>query len=100
MKATWIPCGSRRRTRLRLDGPNGWKAGKWLIARTRKTRCTHDEDTHRVRDLPFQERYGNHEGFVDAVHAATVRSVARRVLLQEDADKILAIARESDVLVP
>jgi hypothetical protein len=50
--------------------------------------------------LSLEERYGNHEGYVAAVHAAAANAVARGFLLQADADVLEAQAAASDVLNP
>ena len=46
----------------------------------------------------LQERYGTKEGFVCAVRTATKREVASRFLLQQDADRLIKQAADSDVL--
>jgi hypothetical protein len=46
----------------------------------------------------LQERYGTKEGFVCAVRTATKREVASRYLLQQDADRLIKQAADSDVL--
>lgn len=46
----------------------------------------------------LQERYRNHEGYVDAVERATRDLVHKRFLLQEDADRFISEAEASDVL--
>jgi hypothetical protein len=48
--------------------------------------------------LSLEERYGNHDGFVQAVRKATQQLVRERFLLQEDADQFNAAAQASDVL--
>ena len=48
--------------------------------------------------LSLQERYGDHQGYVDAVTAAAENLVAARLLLQSDADSIIAAAQASNVL--
>ncbi len=50
--------------------------------------------------LSLEERYGSHEGYVAAVHAAAANAVARGFLLQVDADALEAQAAASDVLNP
>jgi Alpha/beta hydrolase domain len=45
-----------------------------------------------------EERYGTHEGYVDAVRDAAVQLVGDRFLLPEDADRLIAEAEASDVL--
>jgi hypothetical protein len=44
----------------------------------------------------LEERYGNRAGFVRKVEEATRRLVKERFLLQEDADRYIQAARESD----
>ncbi len=48
--------------------------------------------------LSLQERYGSHEGYVEAVRDAAERLVAERFLLPEDAEAVIAEAEASDVL--
>jgi hypothetical protein len=46
----------------------------------------------------LEERYGTQEGFVCAVRKAAARELARRLLLADDAARLVAEARASDVL--
>ena len=46
----------------------------------------------------LQERYKNHEGFVNAVKQAAQQLVSERFLLQEDANILIKAAEDSDVL--
>jgi hypothetical protein len=48
--------------------------------------------------LSLEERYGDHQGYVDAVTAAADELVADRLLLPADADSIIAAAEASNVL--
>jgi len=48
--------------------------------------------------LSLQDRYGNHQGYVDAVTAAAEDLVADRLLMPADADSIVAAAQASNVL--
>lgn len=48
--------------------------------------------------LSLQERYGNHQGYVNAVTAATATLVNDRLLLPADATNIIAAAAASNVL--
>ena len=48
--------------------------------------------------LSLEERYGSHEGYVEAVRDAARRIVAKRFLLPQDAEAIVAEAEASDVL--
>lgn len=45
------------------------------------------------------ERYGTHQAYVDAVKAAAEKAVVERFLLRADADRLVAEAAASDVLV-
>jgi len=46
----------------------------------------------------LEERYGSHEGYVEAVRKAAARAVAERFLLQEDAARLISAAQASAVL--
>jgi hypothetical protein len=46
----------------------------------------------------LQERYKNHEGYVDTVEKAAAELVRERFLLQEDADHFIGDAKASSVL--
>jgi hypothetical protein len=48
--------------------------------------------------LSLEERYGDHAGYVSTVKAAAERLVAQRLLLPEDAARLIAEAEASDVL--
>ena len=48
----------------------------------------------------LQARYGDHQGYVDAVRRATERAMAAGFLLQADADALVARAQASNVLNP
>ena len=50
--------------------------------------------------LSLEERYGTHEGYVEAVRATAGDAVTRGFLLQADADRLIAQAAASDVLNP
>jgi hypothetical protein len=47
----------------------------------------------------LEERYGTHQAYVDAVKSAAENAVAERFLLRADADRLVAEAAASDVLV-
>lgn len=49
--------------------------------------------------LSLQERYGDHEGYVRAVRAAAADLTAARFLTPQDAERLIAEAQASDVLV-
>ena len=46
----------------------------------------------------IEERYGDHQGYVDAVKQATADLVRERFLLEEDAERFIRSAEASDVL--
>ena len=46
----------------------------------------------------LEERYENHAGFGDAVRRAAADLVAQRLLLQEDADVLVTMAEDSNIL--
>jgi alpha/beta hydrolase family protein len=48
--------------------------------------------------LSLEERYTDHEGYVDAVRQAAANAMAQGFLLQANADAIIAQAEDSDVL--
>ena len=50
--------------------------------------------------LSLEERYKNHEGYVAAVRMAAEKAVRAGFLLQADADKLIADAAASNVLIP
>lgn len=50
--------------------------------------------------LSLEERYKNHDGYVAAVKSAASKAVAAGFLLQADADKLIAAAAASNVLIP
>src|SRR6266567_2360653 len=50
--------------------------------------------------LSLEERYKNHDGYVAAVRTAAAKAVAAGFLLQADADRLIAEAAASNVLIP
>ena len=48
--------------------------------------------------LSLEERYGSHDGYVDAVRKAVANAVKERFLLQIDGERLIAEASASDVL--
>ncbi len=46
----------------------------------------------------LEERYGDHAGYVAAVRKAAEQAVKDRFLLRKDADRLIALAADSDVL--
>jgi hypothetical protein len=50
--------------------------------------------------LSLRERYGTHGGYVCTVRRAAANLVRQRFLLQDDADRMIAEAQASDILLP
>jgi hypothetical protein len=48
----------------------------------------------------LEERYGTHQGYVDAVRRATERALREGFLLEPDANTLIQAAQESKVLLP
>jgi len=48
--------------------------------------------------LSLQERYGTHEGYVASVRKATEKLVKERLLLPEDATRLIGAAEASNML--
>ncbi len=92
------PVGTNTGWNLYAAGPRGSDlcglTGSFFpFARTRAEREANGDPR-----LSLEERYGDHAGFVAAVRRAAGESVARRVLLPEDAEVIVRMAEESNVL--
>ena len=81
------PSGPRERDLCGLDG------SFFAFAKTRAERLAKGDSRRSL-----EERYGNHDGFVQAVRRAAEDSVAQRTLLQEDADIVIRMAENSDIL--
>ena len=92
------PVGTNTGWNLHAPGPRGRDlcslTGSFFpFARTRAERMANGDPR-----LSLEERYGDHAGFVDAVRQAADESVARRFLLPEDAEVLVRMAEDSDVL--
>lgn len=72
----------------------GLNGGYIPFARTKAERVSANDSR-----LSLEERYGTHDKYVALVKAAAAKAVADRFLFQEDADKLVAQAAASDVLV-
>ena len=72
-----------------------YAAGMIPFARTRAERTTAGDPR-----LSLEERYRDHDGYVQAVRKAAANAVAQRFLLQADADALISAAAASDVLRP
>ena len=93
-----VPVGTNTGWNLHAAGPRGrdlcsLTGAFFPFARTRAERMASGDPR-----LSLEERYGDHAGFVAAVRQAADESVARRFLLPEDAEVIVRMAEESDVL--
>ncbi len=92
------PVGTNTGWNLMAPGPRGrdlcsLTGAFFPFARTRTERMASGDPR-----LSLEERYGDHAGFVTAVRQAADESVARRFLLPEDAEVLVRLAEESDVL--
>ncbi len=92
------PVGTNTGWNLMAPGPRGrdlcsLTGAFFPFARTRAERMASGDPR-----LSLEERYGDHAGFVAAVRQAAEESVARRFLLPEDAEVLVRMAEESDVL--
>ncbi len=93
-----VPVGTNTGWNLRPPGPRGQDlcglSGSFIpFARTQADRLASGDPR-----ASLAERYGDHQGFVDAVRRAAERSVQNRLLLEEDARVIAAMAEASDIL--
>jgi Alpha/beta hydrolase domain len=77
-----------------LKGNEGTLAAGYIpFAMTKAERMASGDPRHSV-----EERYGSQEGYNCVVRHAAKREVRKRLLLQEDADRLIAQAAESNVL--
>jgi hypothetical protein len=95
-----VPVGTNTGWNLLAPGPRGddlcgLNGSFFPFAATQEERLENDDPRRSL-----EERYGDHAGFVDAVRRASDRAVADRTLLDEDAQTILDIAQNSDILLP
>jgi hypothetical protein len=72
----------------------GFQGGFIPFARTRAEREASGDPR-----LSLQERYGDHEGYVRAIRAAAAELTAQRFLTPQDAERLIAEAQASDVLI-
>jgi hypothetical protein len=94
------PVGTNTGWNLRAEGPRGQDlcglSGSFIpFETTRADRIVNGDPR-----LSLEERYGDHDGFVEAVRRAAEWSVSQRVLLEGDVATIVALAEASDILVP
>ena len=92
------PVGTNTGWNLRAAGPRGTDlcglSGSFFPFATTKTERLASGDPR----LSLEERYKDHQGFVDAVERAARGLVKDRFLLEEDAKTLVDTARASDVL--
>ena len=72
-----------------------YAAGMVPFARTRAERMSKNDPR-----LSLEERYTDHNGYVNAVKTAAAKAVAQGFLLQDDANQLIAEAAASNVLGP
>ncbi|MDH3228512.1 MAG: alpha/beta hydrolase domain-containing protein, partial [Alphaproteobacteria bacterium] len=73
----------------------GYEGGMIAFANTRDERLASGDPR-----LSLEERYGDHEGYVEAVRSAAANAVAEGFLLPDDAATLIAQAQASNVLNP
>ena len=93
-----VPVGTNTGWNLYAAGPRGrdlcsLTGAFFPFAQTRAERMASGDPR-----LSLEERYGDHAGFVAAVQRAADESIARRLLLPEDAEVLVRMAEESDIL--
>jgi hypothetical protein len=72
-----------------------YAAGMIPFARTKAERTANNDPR-----LSLEERYHDHAGYVEAVKTAAAKAVAEGFLLQADADRLIKLAGDSNVLSP
>ena len=92
------PVGTNVGWNLRAPGPRAMDlcglSGAFIrFAETRAERVASGDPRQSL-----QERYGDHTGFVAAVERATAGLLEQRFLLAADAEVIIGLAEESDIL--
>ena len=93
-----VPVGTNTGWNLYPNGPRGkdlcgLTGSFFAFAKTRSERLASGDSRRSL-----EERYGDHAGFVRAVRRAAEDSVAQRTLLAEDADVIITMAEDGDIL--
>ena len=93
-----VPVGTNTGWNLRAPGPRerdlcGLSGSFIPFAKTQAERLASGDPRPSL-----EERYGDHQGFVDAVRRASAASVQRRLLRAEDASIIVEMAEASDIL--
>jgi hypothetical protein len=95
-----VPLGTYNGWSLRkegyAEGEQFWNTGSFVpFARTRAEREAKDDPRPSL-----EERYASHEAYVEAVRTACQRLVGQRLLLPEDADRFVEVARSRNPLDP
>jgi hypothetical protein len=93
-----VPVGTNTGWNLYPAGPRGkdlcgLTGSFFAFAETRDARLASGDPRRSL-----EERYGDHAGFVRAVRRAAEDAVAQRTLLAEDADVMIKMAEDSDIL--
>jgi hypothetical protein len=97
------PLGTYLGWNITAGGERPFHAGKLCnyaggmipFAKTRAERAANNDPR-----LSLEERYGTHEGYIAAVHAAAEKAVKEGFLLQSDAERLIKQAAASNVLKP
>jgi hypothetical protein len=95
-----VPLGTYNGWSLRkagfAEGDQFWNTGSFVpFARTRAEREANGDPRPSI-----EERYSSHEAYVDAVRKVCERLVGERLMLQDDADRLVATAKERNPLDP
>ena len=93
-----VPVGTNTGWNLHAAGPRGRDLCSLTGSFFPFARTAAEREANGDPRLSLEERYGDHAGFVAAVRRAADESVARRLLLPEDAEMLIRMAEESDVL--
>ena len=95
-----VPLGTYNGWSLRragfAEGDQFWNTGSFVpFARTRAERIPSGDPR-----LSIEERYGSHAAYVDALSRVCAARVRERLMLQEDADRFIELARSRNPLDP
>jgi len=92
-----VPTATYTGWALRADGLDGCDANgqRVAFAKTRAERLANHDPRRSL-----EERYVDHQGYVNAVKSAAANAVSQGFLLQADADTLITAAQASNVLNP
>ena len=93
-----VPVGTNTGWNLHAAGPRGRDLCSLTGSFFPFARTAAEREANGDPRLSLEERYGDHAGFVAAVRRAADESVSRRLLLPEDAEVLVRMAEESDIL--